>query len=242
MKKQLILSFILLMTLNSFCQNIQILERFVTYNPTTKPTEFHYLDNNLESSKSMKIAIIKGTFKFTKKTTLIDLFALFKNFSNNNGANSFRIESKSLNVDNDSSFVILSIYSTSESYLEENYNLYQKNKVFIIGSLNPKTKSLQKVKLNKKAVLIGSLEFFEYQNTDGATLRLNIGGFTGTTIKLHGDKNRSSVFYSLSGISITPTSIYPIGVGVNTGNFYPMDENLGYFLKEILLPTSNYSQ
>jgi len=242
-----ILIILLYLTLNSYCQNIQILERFEIFNPITKPTEFQYLNDKLDASKSMKIATIKGTFKYSRKSGLVDLFISLKNFSNNNGANSFRVEKKYINID--SSFVILTVYFTSLSYLEENFNLHPKNKVFIIGSLNLKRKYLQKVKINKKPVFIGPLEYFEYQNSDGATLKINIGGISGTTIKMLGEENRNSIFLSFIGVSVTPSSIYPIsvginagypiGIGINTGRFYKVDENIGYFLKEILLPSAN---
>jgi len=231
-----ILQFVfLLVTLNSFGQNIEILKSFEDSRFLSKPSEFYFLDKKLDSLNSMKIATIKGVFKNSKKTNLSEVFASLWKFSNSMGANSYRIESKSLNINQDSSFVVLSIYFTSPSFLQENFNLYPKNNIYIIGSLNFNSKTLSELKANNKYAYIGSLEYIGFQNLVGETMKINIGGVMGTTIKIIGNENKDSEFFSTSGISVRPGyNFSQIGLEINSGKFYKVETNFGYFLIEFL--------
>jgi len=88
----------LILTLNSFGQNIQVLEQIIEYNPFTQPSEFYYLEDELDSLKSMKIATLKATFRLQSQSSLLNLFTSLKELANDYGANSFRIDSKKINL------------------------------------------------------------------------------------------------------------------------------------------------
>ncbi len=229
---------------SSFCQSINLVNKFEEYEPYTKPNEFHYLNDKLDSLKSMKIAIIEGSFNNSRKSNLVSLFQRFKDFSNNYGANSFRVNMIDINEYNDSSYIQLTIYSTSQTYLNENRDLYPSNKVFIIGNLDYSSEDTKKITINKIPVYIRSFEYIEYQNTVGEKLRINRGGMLGMTIKITGKVKRSPAFYSIGGVSVMPSSnvINPsvVGVSLSTGKFNIVDENLGFFLINIL-KNSDYS-
>lgn len=225
----------LFITLNSFSQNIEVLKSFEDFKFLSKPSEFYYLDKKLDSLNSMKIALIKGVFKNSKKTNLSEIFASIWKFSNSVGANSYRIESKSLNLKQDSSFVVLSIYFTNPCYLKENFDLYPKNNIYIVGSLNYNSKTLSELKVNNKYAYVGSLEYMGFQNQVGETMKINIGGAMGSTVKITGNENKDSEFFSTSGISVRPGyNFSQIGIEISSGMLYKVEPNFGYFLIEFL--------
>ena len=237
----------LILSLNIFSQNIQVLEEFIEYTPYTKPSEFYYLEDQLDSLKSMKIATLKGTFRLSSKSSLLNLFAALKELANDYGANSFRIDSKKINFNKLTSRIIVSIYATSGTYLEENSDLHPKNEVYIFGSQKFYEDKLEKVKINKETVYLGSFEYIDYQNIEGKTVKINKGGITGSKIKITGSKNQKSLFYTFTDASIKPDyySFYftgnSIGGGVKIikGKFVQINQNYGYFLTKILLLTKN---
>jgi len=237
------ITFFLILSLNIFCQNIQILEQFIEYNPYTKPSSFHYLEDKLDSLKSMKIATLKGTFKLSNKSSLLNLFAALKELANDCGANSFRIESKKINFNKLTSRIIVSIYATSGTYLDENYDLHPKNRIYVFGSQRFYEDKLEKIRINKEPVYLSAFEYVEYQNTEGETVRINKGGINGSKIKLKGSANQKSFFYTFTDVSVKPDyySFYftstSIGGGIKLirGKFIQINQNYGYFLTNILL-------
>ena len=230
----------LLLTIIVHCQHIQVLEEIVAYDPSVRPSEFQYLDAQLDSLKSMKIATVKAIFMLSENDALLKLFAELKEFAHDYGANSFRIDSKRINYNKLSSVFIASIYATSPSYLEENKQLHPLSMICIFGTQDYYKGKPQKVKINKEAFYIKPFEYFVYRICEGETVRLNRGG----TIKLTGSPSQKSVFYAIGDGAVKPDwnmfyiSSMSVGMGVKftKGKLLQIYHDYGYFLTEILKP------
>ena len=74
------------------------------------------------------------------------------------------------------------------------------------------------------------------------SLRLKHASLTGSFIKIIGNENKDSEFFSTSGISVRPGYNYSqIGIEINSGKFYKVEANFGYFLIEFLNKSYKFS-
>ena len=226
-------------------QNITVIEQSEVFSVSEKQEEFNYIEKESPLPNDRWLATLEGFCTNTKKSNLGSLFYDFWEMANTMGANAFFVEGF-LNTA-DTIFVTISIFNLTKRELIYNYRLYSCNKIYVFGDLVA-SKKTRKFKINEKKVEVYPMHYYEYQSAIGENVKVNIGGFSGSTYVRTGEGGRVSAYLLLGGGTAKPAVAYgsgvvvgsPPGTGVSagvrftTGSIYPLDINFGLFLAEIL--------
>jgi hypothetical protein len=193
--------------------------------------EFYYIENDFSPPDTSWIASMEGFCFNTKKSNLVHLFFNFQEAANKLGANSFYVEE--IYTVPDTIFIRISVFYLTEKEIDDNFELYPKNRIYIIGDcINLKEKN---IKINGEKVKIQPLKYFVQSNSVGEETVVSIGGFTGSKYILEGKEEALPVYITLSGFEIAPMArMNGIGISFSTGGIHPLDMNLGQFLVAIL--------
>jgi len=216
-------------------QNITVIEQNEVFSVSEKQKEFYYIEKEFPLTNERWLATLEGFCTNTKELNLENLFYDFLEMANTMGSNAFFVEDF-LNTA-DTIFVIISIFNLTEQELDDNYELYSCNKIYVFGDLIASNKA-REVKINKEKIEIYPLSYYEYQNNIDEKVKVNIGGFSGSTYIRTGKAGKVSAYLSLGGGTVKPAIGVGVGVSVGvrftTGSIYPLDINFGQFLTEIL--------
>ena len=225
-------------------QEVAVIEQNEAFSVSEKQQEFYYIEEDFPLTDDRWIATLEGFCTNTKKSNLEHLFYDFWNTANAMGANAFFIEDFSNTKDTIS--VIISIYDLKEEELDDNYELYSCNKIYVFGDLiasnlrtkNPKNRG---IKINKEKIKIYPLSYYEYQSGNTEKVNISIGGFMGSSYTRMGEAGKASAYLSLGGGTLKPAVSPMGGVGItfSSGSIYPLEMNFGQFLVEILENRSN---
>ncbi|WP_299224187.1 hypothetical protein [uncultured Aquimarina sp.] len=227
----LLLSFI---TVCGYSQEINIIfQDSVENHVNNLANTFDYIDEEYDLSSKVKIASFEGISENSKKLNLASLFNSFAQKANSLGANSFTIDESIYEVDNFIK-VLISVYYLTPEELNNNFNSYPKNMIYIIGGLNKLKEKGRKIKFNGKKYLLNSLEYIEYQNEIDREATISIGGFLGAKLWIKGKEDRLPKYLSPFGFGLGSGNIGEIGLSVNTGRIYPVQLNIGQFLIHVL--------
>jgi len=238
-KKLLIICICLIGKFTLSGQNITVIEQNETFSVSKKQKEFYYIEKDFPLTDDGWIATLEGFCTNTKKSNLEHLFYDFWETANAMGANAFFVEDFSNTMD--TIFVVVSIFNLTEKELDDNYELYSCNKIYVFGDLiasNSDTKipKGRNISVNKEKVKVYPLSYYEYQSDINEKVNISIGGIFGSGYTRKGEAGKVSAYLSLGGGTIRPAITPMGGVGVNfsTGSIYPLDMNFGQFLAEIL--------
>jgi len=220
-------------------QNITVTEQNDTFTVSEKQKEFYYIEKDFPLTNDRWLATLDGFCTNTRKSNLETLFYGFWKKANAMGANSFFIE-EFQNV-TDTIFVTVSIFNLTEQELDDNYELYSCNSIYVFGDLiasNFRTKvpPSREIKLNKEKIKIYPLSYYEYQSDIGEKVNISIGGLLGSGYTRKGEEGKVSVYLSLGGGTVRPvvTPMGGAGISFSNGSIYSLDMNFGQFLAEIL--------
>ena len=225
-------------------QNITVIEQNEAFSASKKQKEFYYIEKDFPLADDGWIATLEGFCTNTKQSNLEHLFYNFWEMANAKGANAFFIEDFSNATDTIS--VIISIFDLTEEELDDNYELYSSNKIYVFGDLiapNLKTKipKSRGVKINKEKIKIYPLSYYEYKSRIAEKVNISVGGLIGSSYTRIGEAGKVSAYLSVGGGTLKP-AISPmggVGVAFSNGSIYPLDMNFGQFLAEILENRSN---
>jgi len=224
---------ILILTSIFFCiygyaQEVQIVEKNDNFIQKEKVEKFEFIDKDLDLINHEKIVVLKGYSVNSGKSTLIGLFNKFWEMSNKFGANSYLIDK--VESDTNTIFVQISAYYLDRMTIEDNFQLYPKNMVYVFGDLDIKKGNTKRIKLNGQRVELAPLEYIASQNSVGKYVTVSIGGFLGAKVDIYGREGRLPMYLSLNGFGIGPGNYNQISVSFNTGRIYPVEMNFGQFL------------
>jgi hypothetical protein len=191
--------------------------------------QFVFIDSLADISKIKFLQTVD--FKCSNKQDITYAFKEIKKHALNVGANSFKLNNYSIDSLGFAS-LSLDLYISNNKFLEENFRLQEKNSVYIVGNINIDNK-LYTYKLNNKKKTINSGEYFKYIIDKGGKLKINKGGFFGTTVTTYWNANKEARFYSLSGFGLSDFN--PImGVAFTNGKIISLDKDFGFLLINIL--------
>ena len=237
MKNILILTFVFF-SISSYAQGVQIIENISFRNE--KVEKFEYIDKNLDLNNLEKVIVLRGFSVNSRDNTLADLFNVFWKMSNAVGANSYFIDE--VEQISDTIYVQITAYYLDDKTLENNFNLYPQNMVYVFGDLNLKKGKVRRIKINGQRIELPPLKHIEIQNEIGLRTTVSIGGFAGTRVDITGREGRLPAYFSFSGFSVGPAlnmmgpMMQPgqVGISFNTGKIHPVRMNFGQFLINIL--------
>lgn len=203
--------------------------------------KFTFIENSSDSSslkfiQTYKCISIKGD-------DIASLYRAIKQQAQSKGANCFRF--KNFVRDSIGNMTLtLDTYYGDDNFIKSNLNNHEKNTIYIIsdGNFNDK---LYSFKVDKAKRIIKSGQYYKCVIKYGAKLKINKGGFFGTTATIYWEDNKLCKFYSLSGFGLAdyPMGINPyptynggLGVGVSftTGKLKSVDRDFGLLLTMIL--------
>ncbi len=220
-----------LLTVISYGQKVEIINKNDNPTKAINPDAFDYIDSNYELQEDTLYCYFKWIcYKFSK-SILSNLFNSLLQKANELGANSFRIEN--INKSNDTVLIEISVYNLTDVQFEEMVKLYPTNMVYVIGDID-KRQTPKKIKFNNEKLELAPMEFIAYQNQIGNEAILSIGGFLGAKVWIKGQVDRLPKHLSLSGFGVGPGRYDEISISINTGRIYPVDLNFGQFLVNIL--------
>ena len=243
MKKKILLSLCICLTgiISLLGQDVTVIRKNENFTVSEKHKEFYYIEKKFPLTNDRWLATLDGFCTNTRKSNLETLFYGFWKKANTMGANAFFIED--FRNASDTVFVTISIFNLTEQELDDNYELYSCNSIYVFGDLiasNLKTNipKRREVKINKEKIKIYPLSYYEYQSAIGEKVNISIGGFLGSSYTRTGEDGKVSVYLSLGGGTIKP-AISPYGsagagIIISSGSIYTLDTNFGQFLVEIL--------
>ncbi len=153
------------------------------------------------------------------------------------GANSFRLISYERNESKKEITIVIEIYFGTDSVLKVNFANHPGNVIYIVGDYNPNGKATYTFEVNEEMKTINSGTFYKHQLKKGEEIKINIGGFLGTTMWQNWMPEKEALYFTLSSFgigSLTPLGNSTRGVTIITGSFYPIDSSLGRLISEIL--------
>ncbi len=231
--KNLLFGSFLLISICTFGQNIQVIDKNENFQKQGQVKIFEFIDEKIDLNEFDKIASLKSYSVNSGKSTLDKLFNSFWAVANEYGANSYRITE--VDTKSDTTFVQIAIYCLSDDEMKSNFDSYLQNMVYVLGDLDKQKSSGKNIKVNKEKMTLLPMEYMARQNKVGEYVSVSIGGFTGAKTDIKGREGRLPQFLSLSGFGVGPSANYnTIGISISTGRIYPVDLNLGHFLIHIL--------
>lgn len=240
--KRIIVLLLFAVLFNGFCfsQNFEILDQNTEYSFRKAPKEFYFISSQLDDSKGIKVAEMKFYARDKgERISLVPVFySLWKN-ANKLGANSFFINEITYDSEEKKYDITAVLYFLDEDEIDENLGLYPDNLIVIIGNVNTSNdeKKGKSFKLNKEKCELYPFQYMTHQNEVGEEVTLQVGGVLGgTKITIRGVENKLPQFYSVGGVSVTPTIGAGGGGGIafRSGTISQLDMNLGLFLMEVL--------
>jgi len=129
-------------------------------------------------------------------------------------------------------------YYATETIMAANKANYEPNEVFIFGSENLNRDSFS-LKVNNETKTFRSGTYLKYNLVKDETLKVNIGGFTGTTSKLKYGKGNTPVYLMITSTGFAlgggPLPAHQtVGITFNTGRMNELTDDYGQFLVQIL--------
>jgi hypothetical protein len=203
---------------------------------------FAFIENSMDSSALVFIKTYRSTSKDGEDLT--KLYHAIKQKAINQGANCFRLKNFSRDSTTGTMALILSTYHGDQAFIERNAQKREKNTVYILSDGDFSSKSYT-FKINGVKREIKSGSFFKHKIEEKGSVKINKGGFFGTTVYNRWVENGNSKFYSLSGFGLVNssfgTSISPmnygrpgVGVSFTTGKLNLLNENIGFLMTRIL--------
>lgn len=214
---------------------ISTLNLFGQKSKETFKDKFVFIQKSTDTSR----LVFKRTFRCVSKKgdDLPSLFYSIKKTSENIGANCFNFRSYA--PDSSKAMTLtLDVYFGNDSILKANDDNSIKNTVFIFGS-DKISKEIFSFKVGKKNIDMPSGKYFKSIINEGSEVKVNFGGFLGTTVFIKWYKNRHAQYLTSTGFGVAP-ALYPsangLGVGftINTGRVSYIDPDLGQLLIIVL--------
>jgi hypothetical protein len=235
MQKTLITLILILAAKFTIAQGIEIVS-VKKLKPLSKDKASAFIHPKTDTSSLQFIA----TCKATGQDSMIlpgNLYLVLKTQSRALGANCLIL--RRFSYDSLKRPVIhIDAYYGTESFMAANNSNYETNEVFIFGSEKLSRDSFS-LKVNNETKTFRSGTYLKFNLTKGETLKVNIGGFTGTTFKLKYAKERTpdylmitSTGFTLGGGPLPPPGT--IGITFNTGRINELNDDYGQFLIQIL--------
>lgn len=162
-----------------------------------------------------------------KKKSIVSAFYDIRKHAMKMKANAFVFQAYEPTGENSHDLVIDAYYipGIEDSPVDTVYS----NKVYIFCD-ERKSDAVYSIKADNQKVAFRSGTYLEYALTEGQTLKLSKGGFTGMTLFLKYRENKEPQFFSISsfGVGAAPPGV--MGASLNTGRFEPVGKNLGLLL------------
>jgi hypothetical protein len=232
---KLFLTIILLLnTFLIFSQTVEILNQ--SDKKFASPTnDFAYIENKSDTTKFEFVAAIKATDN-NKTTNIQTLYNSILDKAKSIGANCFKLNSYLRNDTTNDVVLILDTYFGNDSSVNDNFAVHEKNTVFIFCNDKINESETFNFKINGDKKKIKSGTYYKEIIKEGQEIKLNKGGFTGMTMWFTWKKGKPATFLTLTGFGLGggPIPYGTIGVSFNTGRIYPIDEDLGTLLAQIL--------
>ena len=192
-----------------------------------KENTFSFIENSSDTSSLKFIQRISRPGE--------DLFTIYETIRKQaqvKGANCFKLK-KFARDSTGKMLLTLDTYYGNDTFLLNNYNNHEKNTVYIIsdGNFNDETYSFN---LNgEKQIKSGT--YYKYTIKKDGLVKINKGGFTGTTVTVTWQEDNLCKFYTLSGFGLKPKPTQPgADISFSLGRLQSVDTNIGLLIIGIL--------
>lgn len=228
------LAFLLsLVTGNATAQTIEVLTKS-GIKPDSASKYFNFLEPATDTSDIKFIATIKATGD-KKHSGIDELFFKIREEALKRGGLFFKLNSYSKTDSTRPAALTLDIYSGTDSAEYRNFDNHEKNVIFIFGMATKEGKSSSfKISGEKKEIQSGT--YYKHSMKENEEVKINKGGFSGSTLFYKWKPNRPASFITLTGFGLgggpVPTGV--MGASFNTGRIYFIDGDLGHLLAQLL--------
>jgi len=233
MQKITITFLYLIITVFGVAQRVEILSKSDLKLPAHN-NEVAFIEPQTDTAALQFVA----TFKATGKDSMSnggDLYLLIKKEAKKVGANCFKLREFSRDSLN-KPIILLDSYYANDTIFNMNNSYHEKNVVFVFCDERA-SDVMFSLKVNNEKRTFKSGTFLKFNLKEGEELKLNKGGFSGTTAKFKYKKDKDAVYLSFSGFGLGGGSMPPpgtIGMSFNTGRMREMQEDYGQLLTLIL--------
>ena len=229
--KNFILLFLLLLGVQNWAQQIEVLEKNDTVQ-RPKYQQFIYLSPSASVDQAVFVAKIKATGSLKN---ISNLFDKIKIKAQAYGANAFQFVAFTA-ANPQEGELTLATYYAKDALLDSNFESLPKNKLYVYGNDNFLETKSQSYKVQGQKQEIDSGQYQVYDLTLQKELRINKGGFTGMTVFLSMQPEGNCYFLNFGGIGLAGAAVNPyggIGVSISTGSISHVEPNLALLLLQL---------
>lgn len=212
-------------------QDVQFIEKEnILDRPKTQ--QFVCLLEPTSLAKSKFVGRVKAT---GASQNVVALYEAIKRETQPLGANSFKFLSFKW-YDANVSELILDVFYSDDSTLQDNTSHIPLNKVYVFGSPDLSVNSNQSFKANSEKYKVDNGKYRVFDVEVGQVCKITKGGFTGMSLWVDGEKGKLSTFLSFNGIGVSNIGLNPRGGGgiaINTGKINHVEQNLALLLLRV---------
>lgn len=180
-----------------------------------------------DTSDALRVATLKMRTLHSGRATLYETFEGLSEKANELGANSYRITSAPCTDGATPCDVVVSAYRVPEQKLEDAQSPLPQNVVYIVGKLSSDPREVEINDVDTSLPHVGHLVI---QNAPGEEVKIQKGGFLGTTLRVKGREGRPAEFITFGGPQLGPSPTGDIGISVTTGTISKLPEEIGRFV------------
>ncbi|PTT39098.1 hypothetical protein DBR28_07700 [Chryseobacterium sp. HMWF028] len=214
-----------------YSQYVDVLEKGKLEN--LSPQKFMIPLQNQENYQSAFVGRYKAHYP---NTYLGHLFTAIADEAKSSGANAYHIVSFKEGDNQNESELVLDTYSIQDSDIKHQSSLIEKNRIYIMGEPVVNSGNTSKFKVNGEKKEVRDNTFATISLKENEEVKIVKGGITGMAVWVKWKPEQFNKFYSFSGIGVEGVGFGANGMGaaITTGRIYPVHQDLGYFLIQVL--------
>ncbi|MBE8714969.1 hypothetical protein [Sphingobacterium hungaricum] len=236
--KTLVTSILLIASFyTSYSQQVEIVSLYQDIKKD-KVSDFYFLSEDFPLGSIPKIATLKSYYVYHRGPNIVKLFKAFRSFSHKLGANAYRVDTTSMS--RDTIYTTITVYFLDDQEIEQNYELFPKNKTVIFGTIIG-DKLAKEFKFDDKEYSIKPYTYYVLDNDEDGKSKLQTGKFSPSTETVKNRKDEGITYIAFErysfGVTTTGGFVNPtfnrIGQSYLTRINY-VDPELGQFLMQML--------
>ena len=196
----------------SFSQNVRIISKGDS-REFPQSTVFTFLEPIVNTGQIEFVATIEARSK-EKSGTIEKLYTAIRKRAIAMGATCYKLNSFSRPDSLKETILVLDCYYAGETVMKFNASNQSLNSIFIIGNENPEDRPIS-FQLNGDPQEVKAGYYFKYVMKEGEEVKINKGGFTGSSVVVKWKPEQQPMFFTLSGFGVNSINPSATGAGAN---------------------------
>jgi hypothetical protein len=223
-------------TVSALSQNVRIIRKG-DFREFPQSTVFTFLEPIVNTGQIEFVATIEARSK-EKSGTIEKLYNAIRKRAIAMGATCYKLNSFSRPDSLKETILVLDCYYAGETVMKFNASNQSLNSIFIIGNENPADRPMS-FQVNGDPQEVKAGYYFKYVMKEGEEVKINKGGFTGSSVVVKWKPEQQPMFFTLSGFGLNSINPSASGAGAsvmfNTGKIHRiMNVSVGLLITQML--------